>query len=372
MKELTKASATVFVASSWLLFFSKEHGLGAEWREMSTLRGKIKVLSNVQMLAIFFVLVSLVMLLSFAGAAFVQANMLVGDTVKNKTKPGPSTFVRIFSIMASLWSVGYCFQKFVQRLLAQRDIETWPASFGLFCGLGSVAVAQVCLFFYHYVNREMLSLEGKRIQTRELTYSRAFVGDVLHHLSNPGAFILMLPYLCLTWMFRLMPDSYYNYDPSVNWLNVLLQLLCVDFFTFTFHVLEHSIPEFYKVSHKPHHRFFNPHMFNAFDGSLADTTALILFPLFTTAQLLHVNNWDYVAFGTVYSTHFMMIHSEFEHLFDPLLKAFYVNIASDHHVHHAYIDYNFAHFFSIYDVLFGTYRDGATCKHFRENKQLNM
>jgi len=280
---------------------------------------------------------------------------------------GPSKAVRHASIAISLWSVCFCIYSGLYRWKEVRESD-WPEWFGLFCGLASVAVAQIGLVTYQFIRRKTSpiaewSIEEK-IQTKDTLYERGFFNDVIYHLSNPGAFILMLPYLCLTWMLCLMPDSYYEYDPSVNWWNVLLQLLVVDLFTFTFHVAEHSVPAFYKSSHKPHHRFTNPHLFNAFDGSLLDTIALILFPLFTTAQLLHVNNWDYVAFGTVYSTHFMMIHSEYRHFLDPVLRNLFVNVCEDHHVHHAVFNSNFSHFFTIFDRLAGTYRSGATIKGF--------
>jgi len=42
----------------------------------------------------------------------------------------------------------------------------------------------------------------------------------------------------------------------------------------------------YQSSHKPHHRFLNPKMFDAFNGSLTDTVCMILFPLSVTAQLV--------------------------------------------------------------------------------------
>ena len=39
-------------------------------------------------------------------------------------------------------------------------------------------------------------------------------------------------------------------------------------------------------SHKPHHRFLNPKMFDAFNGSVADTVFMILVPLSITAQVV--------------------------------------------------------------------------------------
>mmetsp|Transcript_2545 Transcript_2545/g.3906 ORF Transcript_2545/g.3906 Transcript_2545/m.3906 type:complete len:340 (+) Transcript_2545:201-1220(+) len=281
-------------------------------------------------------------------------------------KRGPNEQVKRISVGISLVSIAYCFYHVVERTMRYRNTP-WPDAFGLGCGIGSVMIAQLCLVFYQYVRREIIkdpSMLNPRIQIKPTPYERTFWADVKHHLSNPGAFLLMLPYLCITWMFRLMPESYYDYDKPMQWSNVLFQLLMVDLFTYTFHVLEHALPDFYKISHKPHHRFVNPHLFNAFDGSTADTVTLILFPLFTTAQLLHVSNWDYIVFGTVYSSHFMLIHSEYVNPFDYILKYFYVNVPEDHHVHHAAFNYNFGHFFTIFDRFAKTYRKGKSFRGF--------
>jgi len=52
------------------------------------------------------------------------------------------------------------------------------------------------------------------------------------------------------------------------------------------HWQEHKLsPKIYQKSHKPHHRFLNPKMFDAFNGSVTDTVAMILVPLFLTANV---------------------------------------------------------------------------------------
>ncbi len=49
---------------------------------------------------------------------------------------------------------------------------------------------------------------------------------------------------------------------------------------------EHKISGWiYRMSHKPHHRFLSPKMFDAFNGSVTDTIFMILVPLFITAQV---------------------------------------------------------------------------------------
>ena len=78
------------------------------------------------------------------------------------------------------------------------------------------------------------------------------------------------------------------------------------------HRAEHAIsPYLYRLSHKPHHRFTNPRLFDAFNGSVADTILMILVPLYTTAVCVRgVNVWSYMAFGSLYANWLTLIHSE--------------------------------------------------------------
>jgi len=167
-------------------------------------------------------------------------------------------------------------------------------------------------------------------------------------------------------MFRIMPESYYDLDSPINWPLVLLQFLVIDFFTFTNHLLEHYFPSLYKVSHKFHHVFINPKIYNAFNGSVPDTISLILIPLVLTAQICRsVNCWSYIAFGSLYATVFTLIHCEFSHPWDYLFYYIGVGTAWDHNVHHALFIYNYGHFFMYWDWLWGTYKNPSTCEALR-------
>ena len=88
-------------------------------------------------------------------------------------------------------------------------------------------------------------------------------------------------------------------------------LLVQDFVQYVMHVFEHKAsPELYKMSHKPHHRFTNPKLFDAYNGSVADTVLMILIPLYVTANVVHCNVWTYMAFGSLYANWLTLIHSE--------------------------------------------------------------
>jgi hypothetical protein len=100
-----------------------------------------------------------------------------------------------------------------------------------------------------------------------------------------------------------LPDSY-----LCRW-HVLVQMLVVDTCTFLMHVVEHVVPRIYIPSHKPHHVWINPKMFDAFNGSPLDTFGLILIPLFMTCHICNfVNTWEFIAFGTIYANQFTLIH----------------------------------------------------------------
>lgn len=83
------------------------------------------------------------------------------------------------------------------------------------------------------------------------------------------------------------------------------------------HLGEHVVSaSLYKHSHKPHHRWLNPRLFDAFNGSTGDTVLMILLPLYLTANVVHCNVWSYMAFGTIYANYLTVIHSEFSYPWD--------------------------------------------------------
>lgn len=190
--------------------------------------------------------------------------------------------------------------------------------------------------------------------------------DLVAHLTAPESFLLVFGYLASVWMLRLMPASYYDRASGVNWFHVLTQFVVVDAFIYAMHRLEHAWPALYQRSHKPHHVWINPKLYNAFNGSVTDTVSLILIPLFATHHVCRfVNNWSFIAFGTLYAAQFTLIHCEFAHPWDGAFAWLGIGTAMDHNVHHALVSYNFGHFFMWWDWLFGTYKSGAACSKMR-------
>ena len=101
----------------------------------------------------------------------------------------------------------------------------WPYSEqpALLTGLFAVAVGQVVVIAYHYFH---LRSSCPRIQKDVLPPSSFWV-DAAGHLSQPEGFFLLGSYLAGTWMFRIMPESYYSGKGGVNFWHVFLQVAVV-------------------------------------------------------------------------------------------------------------------------------------------------
>eukprot|EP00549_Striatella_unipunctata_P009348 CAMPEP_0118709896 /NCGR_PEP_ID=MMETSP0800-20121206/22983_1 /TAXON_ID=210618 ORGANISM="Striatella unipunctata, Strain CCMP2910" /NCGR_SAMPLE_ID=MMETSP0800 /ASSEMBLY_ACC=CAM_ASM_000638 /LENGTH=231 /DNA_ID=CAMNT_0006613823 /DNA_START=1195 /DNA_END=1890 /DNA_ORIENTATION=+ len=181
---------------------------------------------------------------------------------------------------------------------------------------------------------------------------------ILTHLSQPEGFLLLGAYLSITWMYNLMPSSYYSFDGGIQWHLVFSCLVIQDALQYVAHRLEHSVsPAFYKASHKPHHIFTNPRLFDAFNGSVADTVCMILIPLFITGHCVRkCNVWTYMAFGSSYANWLVLIHSEYVLPWDKMFRQLGFGTAGDHHVHHKFFKYNYGHLFMWWDQFCGTYR----------------
>ena len=240
----------------------------------------------------------------------------------------------------------------------------WPLPLGLTLGILAVIVGQIFTLLYFTCRRFGLFGQCMSVQ-KEGAVKYELIEGIVTHLSQPEGFIMLGGYLIGTWMFRLMPSSYYSFKGGINWFHVLLQLLLQDFIQFLMHILEHKVSaNFYKMSHKPHHRFTNPRLFDAFNGSPTDTLVMIVIPLFITARLVNANVWSYMAFGSLYANWLVLIHSEYIHIWDTLFKWIGFGTPGDHHVHHKMFIYNFAHIFMYWDRFCGTYRNPANVKLF--------
>jgi len=240
------------------------------------------------------------------------------------------------------------------------DDSDRPKPLGLCLGLVTVAVGQLlCLFVFFFFKYGFMSQNGEEPLSIQKRGARSYdyLEGVTTHLSQPEGFVLLGGYLAGTWMFRLMPEAYYSFDGGIDYAKVFLCLVIQDGIQFVMHLLEHSVsPAFYMYSHKPHHRFTNPRLFDAFNGSMLDTICMILIPLYATANLVHCNVWSYMAFGSFYANWLTLIHSEYTFPWDQLFHHLGFGTPADHHVHHAFFKYNYGHLFIWFDRIWGTYR----------------
>lgn len=154
--------------------------------------------------------------------------------------------------------------------------ESWnnpvyPSPLGLSLGLLAVVVGQIFVLIYFWARQA--GRLGKLTSIQKAgppVYD--FSEGLFTHLSQPEGFVLLGAYLIGTWMFGLMPASYYSFSGGINWSHVALQLLATDGLQYCMHLVEHKLDKrLYQLSHKPHHKFTNPRMFDAFNGSATGT-----------------------------------------------------------------------------------------------------
>jgi sterol desaturase/sphingolipid hydroxylase (fatty acid hydroxylase superfamily) len=144
----------------------------------------------------------------------------------------------------------------------------WPSPYGLFLGYLFVVLGQAAVLLY-YVVRRVLMHSRNFVQVKQVPSTLA--ADLLAHVSAPESFVLVFGeqkevcgakpalkpisgYLAVVWMFQLLPSSYYDLEGGVSVVQVVLQFLVTDLFTYGMHRLEHAWPALYQRSHKAHHQ----------------------------------------------------------------------------------------------------------------------
>ena len=232
-----------------------------------------------------------------------------------------------------------------------------PKPLGLILGILAVVVGQIFLLCYFYLHKfkylgPITSVQSKGPPNYEWSEG------LFTHLAQPEGFVMLTLYLSVTWMCHLMPSSYYSFEGTIQWKETIACLIVQDGFQFFMHHVEHKVSRwFYRNSHKPHHKFTNPRLFDAFNGSILDTLCMILIPLYATAMSVRTANvWTYMAFGSLYANWLTMIHSEYAFPWDGLFRTLGMGTPGDHHVHHKFFKYNFGHLFMWFDQLCGTYK----------------
>jgi len=240
---------------------------------------------------------------------------------------------------------------------------------GLTLGIATVVIGHVFLLLYCRLHQQQYLGKTTPIQLRGAA-QYVYWSALANHVAQPGGFVLLGMYLAVTWIYDLLPANYYNFDGGIQYVHVAACLICQDCVQFLMHRVEHvAHPYMYQISHQPHHKFTNPKLFDAFDGSVPDTALMILLPLFVTAHVVRgCNVWTYMAFGSTYANWLTLIHSEVTFPWEPTFRKLGLGTAADHHIHHKFFKYNFGHTFMWFDWIAGTYRNP---KHFWK-KEFNV
>jgi sterol desaturase/sphingolipid hydroxylase (fatty acid hydroxylase superfamily) len=236
----------------------------------------------------------------------------------------------------------------------------YPPSLGLWLGISAVVVGHFFVLVY-FIAKLKGKLGSAPVPIQKEGAVKYELSEGLRtHLEQLEGFILLGAYLSLTWMFGLLPKSYYSFSGGISWIQLAQQLILQDFIQTMMHWLEHNFNKFsvqaYVLTHKPHHRFTNPRLFDAFNGSFGDTLCMILMPLYLTSLCVSTNVWTYMAFGATYASWLTLIHSEFTHPWEWAFRMLGLGTAADHHVHHKLYNYNYGHLLMWWDFIFGNYR----------------
>lgn len=170
-----------------------------------------------------------------------------------------------------------------------------------------------------------------------------------------GMLIVLGP---VTDVFDVVPYAIKDLTPTLKPLVLAAYFLVFDLLMWCIHFCQHYWPWLYHHTHDQHHLIKSPTIVVALTGYLPDTCLLIILPFHLTQVLVPCGNFVTVfAFASLSLWHLHMIHSEFQHPWDPLFRRLGLVTTHDHHGHHLRPKKNLAHFFVMYDKMFGTYID---------------
>ena len=204
-------------------------------------------------------------------------------------------FVKFFSLIISTSSILFSANILLRRF--RNFNNSFPSTTGLLLGIGAVSLGQITVLIYHYICQIVEKFDNSILIQQNKVITN-FKQNIISHFKSTEIFLLLF-YLIFTWMFKLIPSTYYKMDNvSTNWLHVLQQLILIDFLMYVNHITEHY---YYYPLHKTHHIWTNPVIFNSFNTSIIDVIILIICPLYVTTNLIHANTWTYMTFGTIYS-----------------------------------------------------------------------
>mmetsp|Transcript_414 Transcript_414/g.784 ORF Transcript_414/g.784 Transcript_414/m.784 type:complete len:230 (-) Transcript_414:118-807(-) len=165
---------------------------------------------------------------------------------------------------------------------------------------------------------------------------------------------LLMPTQC-GW---IVPKSIQTLTLTIHFGSLFMHFIVFDSVMWCIHYLQHHWRWLYYNTHAIHHTIKSPTIIVALTGYVPDTFLLILIPLHITVSIVpHGNFLTVFVFSIVSLFHLHCIHSEFQHVWDPIFRKLGIVNSWDHHVHHLRPRKNLAHFFVALDIIMGTYQD---------------
>jgi len=175
-----------------------------------------------------------------------------------------------------------------------------------------------------------------------------------------GALVMTVGAFLATLVYRALPiEPRVHRDPSV--LETLFHgaayLVVADFFYYWFHRAQHSLPAFWQI-HLLHHSDDDLNVTSSFRTYWLENPLQMLLIMIPTYLIVGIDHaaLTIFAFGSIFFL--MFAHANIRLELGPLTPAFVG--PQLHRIHHSnapeHHDRNFAQYFPIYDILFGTYR----------------
>lgn len=165
---------------------------------------------------------------------------------------------------------------------------------------------------------------------------------------------LNIPVLAFWWD---NPNSPVGYVPSLTALvgGTLLGMLIHDFFYYWFHRLQHST--FLWEQHKLHHSDAHFSAMTSMRGHWLEMSLQVILVTLPIALIFNLTKMQTFLAGLIIQQHVIFIHANLRISYGPLTRLIYG--PQTHRIHHSikpeHHDKNFAVFFPIWDIVFGTY-----------------
>lgn len=241
--------------------------------------------------------------------------------------------------------------------------------FFFLCGMSMVGPYLFCCltYAYHFSRADSKEAPRMRVHPQDVP-KREHRYDWRAALARPEGITAVVIYIGVlialgpvTDIYDAVPFAIKDLTPTIKPLVLLAYFMVFDFLMWCIHFCQHYWPWLYHHTHDQHHLIKSPTIVVALTGYLPDTCLLIIVPFHLTQVIVPCGNFVTVfAFASLSLWHLHMIHSEFEHPWDSVLNKLGLVTTHDHHVHHLRPRKNLAHFFTMYDKMFGTYVDPAS------------